>query len=96
MNYILDGHEVVEEPDLMKWAEWFEKAERHVNRETIDGVDISTVFLAMDHSFGHGPPMLFETMVFGGKLDEDQDRCSTWEQAEKMHKDMCERVRNEK
>jgi hypothetical protein len=26
---------------------------------------VSTVFLAIDHSFGSGPPLIFETMVFG-------------------------------
>lgn len=36
---------------------------------------------------------LFETMVFGGELDQGQDRCSTYEQALKMHKTMRDRVK---
>jgi hypothetical protein len=33
-------------------------------------IGISTVFLGLDHRhFGDGPPLLFETMVFGGSRD---------------------------
>lgn len=85
-KYILIKKKPVPEPDLMKWAEWFETAERHVADETIDGVRVSTVFLGLDHSFGEGKPILFETMIFGGEHDQYQDRCSTWKEAEEMHK----------
>lgn len=51
---------------------------------------VSTVFLGLDHKFGDGPPMLFETMIFGGEHDQYQERCSTWEEAEAMHKQACE------
>lgn len=34
-----------------------------------------------------GPPILFETMIFGGEHDQYQERCSTWEQARKAHPD---------
>ena len=37
--------------------------------------------------------MLFETMVFGGSLDQEQDRCTTWDEAEAMHKAVVERVK---
>lgn len=102
MNYILDGHKVVEEPDIIKWAKWFEGGNRIVDKTTADvslhgvkigQVRISTVFLGIDHSFDGEVPLLFETMVFGGKLDEEMDRCGTWEAAEKMHELMCERVK---
>ena len=94
-HYILDGHEAVK-ADLMTWAKWFETTkDRHVARETIGDVDISTVFLGLDHSFDQGPPLLFETMIFGGALDQEQDRCTTWEEAEAMHATMCGRVRAE-
>ncbi len=94
-HYILDGHTAIQ-ADLMRWAQWHETADRKVKRETIGDTDVSTVFLSVDHAYGGGPPMLFETMVFGGPLDQEQERCSTWEQAEAMHDAMCERVRNAK
>jgi hypothetical protein len=41
-------------------------------------VEISTVLLPFDHDlFGRGPPLIFETMVFGGELDQRQERYAT-------------------
>ena len=92
-HYILDGRKAVK-TDLMTWAGWIEKRiERHVADETINGQRISTVFLGLDHSFGHGPPLLFETMVFGGPMDQEQARYTTWEEAETGHKAMVDRVK---
>ena len=46
--------------------------------ELSDDLFVSTVMLGIDHSFGMGgPPLLFETMTFGGELDEYQERYST-------------------
>ena len=97
-TYILDGHTPVQCPDVEEWAKWFgeNKFKRHVADEKIGDVRVSTVFLGVDHSFGDGPPVLFETMVFGGPLDEETDRCSTWDQAEQMHAEMVDRVKHAK
>ena len=57
---------------------------------------ISTVFLGLDHSWNGGEPLLFETMIFGGKYDGEMCRCSTWQQAEIMHNDVIEFTRNKK
>lgn len=86
-QYILDGHEPVCCHSIIEWAKWFETAKRHVKNDKLDnGVKISTVFLGLDHSFGDSEPMLFETMVFGGKLDQKMERYSTWDEAEEGHK----------
>ena len=84
--YILAGHTVVPCPWLLRWAQWFETADRQV-RETIQGdVRISTVFLGLDHSFdGKGPPIVFETMVFQGEHGGEMERYCTWEEAEAGH-----------
>ena len=96
-NYILDGHIAVKEPDILKWGAWFEESSRRVDESFIDvgseKVTVSTVFLGIDHSYDDGKPILFETMVFGGELDEEMERCSTWDEAEIMHQKMCEKVR---
>jgi hypothetical protein len=96
-KYILNGHNAIPEPDLMKWGEWFEsnKDKKMVARSEFGDIFVSTVFLGLDHSFGNGPPLLFETMVFGGALDQEMNRCETWEQAEKMHETMVKKVRNQ-
>src|SRR5687767_12387471 len=92
-KYVLDGHTPVLCHDLLQWAQCFGGEDaRRVADTTIGEARVSTVFLGLDHSFGYGPPLLFETMVFGGPLDQEQERCTTWEQAEEMHKAMCARV----
>lgn len=87
-KYILDGHTPVPVQDLDAWARWFANNlnARHVAKDEINGVRISTVFLSFNHQFGDGPPLLFETMIFGGNHDELQTRCSTWNEAKAMHK----------
>lgn len=99
-NYILDKYKMpVKEPDLIHWARWMEKKDRIVKQEMVGDVKVSTVFLGIDHNFSHeGPPILWETMVFGGPHDQEwMDRCSgSIEQAEAMHERMVERVKNEK
>ena len=64
-KYVLDkaGNTVLE-PDLMKMGEGFETADRKVAETEIDKLQVSTVFLGLNHNFGEGPPILWETMVF--------------------------------
>jgi hypothetical protein len=92
-KYILDerGNPVLE-PDLLTWAKWFETADRIVATTTVGEVKISTVFLSLDHAWGGGPPLLFETMVFGGALDQEQMRYSTRAEALAGHTEMVKRV----
>ena len=54
--------------DELEWAQWFgaHHDERVVGRWDFAGTEVSTVFLGCDHQFrDDGPPLLFETMVFG-------------------------------
>ncbi len=90
-KYILNGHRPVPCEDLMTWAKWFGTADRTVAKTLIDGVEVSTVFLGLDHRFSNGPPLLFETVVFGPE-NEECDRYSTWEEAEAGHREMCRMV----
>jgi hypothetical protein len=63
--------------DLLVWGHWFETADRQVAlwKSPDESVTVSTVFLGLDHSFTRGgPPVLWETMVFGGPLDGRQSR----------------------
>lgn len=87
-HYILEGKKAVP-CDLMTWAKAFEKSDRTVAKSEKGGVKVSTVFLGLDHQYGEGPPLIFETMIFGGEHDQYQDRHSTWEQAEAGHLEAC-------
>jgi hypothetical protein len=83
--------------DLLTWGRWFEdhQSERVVARtELSPQVFVSTVFLGLDHNFfGDGPPILWETMIFGGSLDQDQWRYSSRAAAEAGHLDAVELAR---
>jgi hypothetical protein len=85
-RYILDSTgEPAVEPDLLVWAAWYEQANVTIAKTEVGEAKVSTVFLGTDHSWGHGPLLLFETMTFGGKYDEYQWRYSTRAEAEAGH-----------
>lgn len=60
----------------------------------VHDVVVSTVWLGIDHRFAPigGPPVIFETMVFGGAMDQDTRRYCTLEQATAGHHDMVQLV----
>ncbi|WP_064442289.1 hypothetical protein [Hoyosella altamirensis] len=63
-----------------------------------DNVEVSTIWLGINHNyFGHGEPLIFETMIFGKSLDggRDQWRYSTREQALAGHDEIVNRLRAE-
>lgn len=86
-NYVLLDKTPIPEPDIVKWAMWFESANRRVAHDVIEnGLEVSTVFIGIDHNYGDGPPLLFETMLKrGDDYGPEQWRYSTWEQAETGH-----------
>jgi hypothetical protein len=51
-------------------------AYKHVAVTAVDDdVEVSTVWLGLDHRFvGDGPPLIFETLIFGGPLDGEMWR----------------------
>lgn len=101
--YILDeDHNIVElETDEIGhrdfWRSWADDPKERCVAKTYHGkIRISTVFLSIDHRFGdEGPPILFETMVFGGNLDGEQRRYETWDQAVLGHENMVARVKRQ-
>ncbi len=83
--YVLDGKTAVPATQ-MDWARAFgSRLGRSVAKTKLEDATVSTVFLGLNHQYGDGPPLIFETMVFGGPFDQWQDRCSTWDEAEAMH-----------
>ena len=89
-KYILDKNgNPKKEKDLLVWGRWFNTADRKVARTNIGKTLISTVFLGLDHRFvGQGRPILYETMVFGGKLNYKMKQYCTKEEAIKGHNAM--------
>lgn len=95
-TFILKGKVPVPCEGPLKWARWFESANRQVAETKVGDVKISTVFLGLNHSFyPNAKPILFETMVFGGELDGEQERYCTWDEAEAGHEEMVRRVKGQ-
>ncbi|MDP9404909.1 MAG: hypothetical protein M3P85_16685 [Actinomycetota bacterium] len=58
---------------------------RVVARDWVGGVEVATVWLGFDHSFRSAEPVIFETVVFGGRMDQYSRRYTTEEQAVAGH-----------
>jgi hypothetical protein len=80
--------------DLMTWAKAFEDiSARIVAKDEFAGVMVSTVFLGLNHRFGDGPPLLFETIIFGGPFDQEMNRYATYDEAETGHAAMVAKAK---
>jgi len=95
--YVLDEeNHPVRVRDVIAWAQQFENLSNRIVAWTqvTSEITVSTVFLGLDHRhFGKGPPILFETMVFGGPLDEACVRYASWDDAQTGHAVSVRKVR---
>lgn len=97
--YDFDGEPITME----EWAQLFEErcvgeslVRWQVGDDHIGDARVSTVWMGLDHRFmGDGPPLIFESMVFGGALDGEMDRYSTKEKAAAGHARLVALVRAE-
>ena len=94
LYYKLENQEVVE-CSLEEWMDCF-AGDRLIAFNKINDVTVSTAFLGLDHTFIHifmdGKPLVFETMIFGGKYDKDCSRYSTYKEAEIGHLKMVKKA----
>jgi hypothetical protein len=95
--YVLRDGEVIEEPDYAQWTEWSKsssEAGRCIASTTLNYGTVATVFLAMQMTLSKAdPPLLFETRVKGGWLNDEWQRYSTLEAAKAGHEVWVARVR---
>lgn len=88
--YALDEHKQLVPVPLREWANGYEDAAMRRVAWTVRGpVTVSTVFMGLNHQFGEGPPLVYETLVMGGRYDDWMDRYSTWDDAVLGHRRMC-------
>lgn len=99
-HYDKDGNPI----SAVEWAMLHEESYKRVGWDEIynpDGptIRVSTVWLGIDHQFGDGPILIFETMVFGrpeGEKNEwHEDECwrySTLEDAEAGHRNIVHEI----
>lgn len=96
-----DGNPQKVEDSLEGFRFWVSWMEGYDIKEAFDsiksargGSDVSTVFLGMDHRyFGYGPPVLWETLVFGGSLAGEMERYTSRADAITGHAAMVKRVK---
>lgn len=94
LNRSFNPPQIVKVDDLGEWGKWMEDGDRRVKSTNLpDDVRISTVFLGLNHQLGDGPPLWFETMVFGGPLDQLEERYSSWGQAEVGHEQWVKKAK---
>lgn len=94
--YILDDEHNLITTDVRTWGDWFQNNENRIVAKTeVGDIVVSTVCLGLDHNWGDGPPLIFETMIFGGVHDQDCWRCATWAEAESQHERVVAEVKNE-
>jgi hypothetical protein len=106
MYYDRDGNPISHDEWIRLWSN---NAYKIIRRDTVGGYDVSTVWLGLDHGFGRGRPLIFETMVFEaeptwhpasasfpgywGRRDYDQRRYSTEADALAGHAAISEEIR---
>lgn len=78
-----------------EWTLAFSDTDRSIADENVDGYRVSTVWLGMNHEWRDGhPPLIFETMVFGGEpWDGYMLRYTTEAQAVAGHDQLVARIR---
>ncbi len=92
--YILGDDGIpIQETDYQKWSLWIKTADLTVARTRIDNCEVSTMFLGVNHGMTNGPPMLYETLVYGGPLHKETSHYSTKREALEGHERICAKVR---
>ena len=80
--YILDDGMNPIPCDAHTWVMWREQHELHVFLDTVQRgemvVEVSTVFLGLNHQWGVGPPLIFETLVFLNEPWYDESSETWW------------------
>lgn len=97
--YILDNNNKPVSVDIdtyHKWNAGKPGLTEKVGNRMIGDVQISTVFLGLDHNhFGGGPPILWETMIFNWDGEEEyQERYTSHEDALAGHLKAVKLVRD--
>lgn len=94
LYFDMDGNPITME----EWAD-LDANNRSLAADEVDGYMVSTAFLGLNHNFGSGDPLIFETMVFAQhgdllELDQMQWRYSTKNAALKGHAKVIDMIRH--
>ena len=94
--YILDKDnepKAASTEDYLRWCQEF-PTRKIIGKTTINDQNVSTVFLGLDHSYGGGSLVLWETMIFGGEYDQNQWRHTSQREARESHERIVKNLVN--
>ena len=85
--------------NAVEWSKDFGIVENKIvkQEELPNGYFVSTVWLGLNHNYGEGKPLIFETMVFpekGNYSDIYMERYSTEQEAIEGHNRLVEKWKN--
>lgn len=81
LYYDYDGNRI----DVNEWLVLWQ-GDRTIQVQNYDRGKISTVWIGLDQGFGFTEkPLIYETMIFGGKFDGHEWRAATREEALENH-----------
>lgn len=92
-----ETHAVTPVHNFGGFGQWMANAERTVARTEAyhperGKVSVSTIFTGLDFEPLGGPPLLFETKIFGGERNGWLCRYSTWDKAVAGHEQVVQLV----
>lgn len=93
--YILRDKTPVAVSEFSEFLRWMVRNQSacQVARNQVGKSFVSTIFTGSNYnSVAQGPPLVFESMVFGGPMDLMIKRYSTWDQALKGHNDLIKEL----
>lgn len=91
--FILENRQVIAS-HRREWEAWFRCNSSTIASTLIAEVEVRTVYLGVDHDFGERvQPLLFETIVLGGELDQSRQRYASWAECLDGHRRWVSAVR---
>ncbi|MDR4482201.1 MAG: hypothetical protein R3B95_02935 [Nitrospirales bacterium] len=91
--YILRNQVVVPASSAKEFGEWVETADRVVDHTRVADIEVSTVFLGIDHQFFAGPLSCLKRWCLR-RSGSTCRRCSTWDEAVAQHEEILSEVLN--
>ena len=93
-----DGHQLPDDwsDQQIHGTQYAGATDSRVGKTQVGTEYVSTVWLSFNHNFGYGPPLIFETRIFGERWDHEMVRYSTELDAMRGHIDAVERLLNGK
>lgn len=95
-QYVIVKGQPIHEPDLYKWSDWYQRNHRRhrIGDTRIGDQRISTRNMGLDLAWGRSnPPVLWETMIFGGPHDMAQWRYTSRQAAIETHTRIVKHLR---